>query len=103
MKRIIMSLFSGLVLTLAGLLINYIHYQNYSRMLLAFRVYGGEITMERGFGLKVVKIYAMTPEQGTSMRFSFDPLTFVLSVAILSIIAYAVIFLIGRSLAKRGE
>ena len=98
-----MSLFAGLAFTLAGLLVNYIHYRNYSRMLLAFRVYGGEITMERGFGLKVVKIYAMTPEQSSTMRFSFDPLTFVLSVILLSIVAYAVIFLIGRSLAKKGE
>ncbi len=90
MKKLIVSAAASLVLTLTGLLVNYIYYQNNKHLLLAYRMYGGEITTESGFGLTVTHIYAMTPNSRDSLSCRFNPVGFILTFLLLTLIIWLV-------------
>ncbi|MDO4191804.1 MAG: hypothetical protein Q4D24_00755 [Erysipelotrichaceae bacterium] len=90
MKKLIVSAAVSLILTLTGLFVNYMYYQNNKSLLLAYRMYGGEITAEKGFGLSVTHIYAMTPDGRDSLSCRFDPIGFILTFLLLTLIIWLV-------------
>lgn len=90
MKKLILSAAASLVLTLTGLFVNYMNYQNNKSLLLAYRAFGGEITRESGFGLTVVHIYAMTPDSRDSISCRFDPFSFILTFLLLTLVIWLV-------------
>ncbi len=96
MKKLILSAAASLVLTLTGLLVNYMYYQKNKSLLLAYRVFGGEITRESGFGLTVVHIYAMTPNSRDSVSCKFNPIGFVLTFLLLTLFIWLVWTVIAK-------
>ena len=92
----IVSFLAGVFLTLAGLLTNYLYYQKNHTLLLARRMFGGEITVETGFGLKMIHIYGMTPLDSGSVSLRFDPLSFIISILIFTILIFIIISLLNR-------
>lgn len=90
MKKLIVSAAVSLILTLTGLFVNYMYYQKNQHLLLAYRMYGGEITAEKGFGLSVTHIYAMTPDGRDSLTCRFDPVGFILTFLLLTLIVWLV-------------
>ena len=69
-------------------------------MWLAHRMYGGEISSESGFGLRMIRISGMMSGQSGSVRFSFDPLSFIVSLLLLGLAVYFLIFLSGKFIKK---
>ena len=88
MKRITVTLIISFLLTVGGLLINYLSFKDQGDMPLAIKHFGGEITVMTGFGLKCVHIYAMTPEAGDSVSLSFSIVNFILSFLAVAVIVY---------------
>ena len=71
-KRLVISLAAGLFITAVGALINYLYFQNTGHLLLAAHMWGGEITVEFGFGWRMVHIFAMTPEETDTITLTFQ-------------------------------
>ncbi len=88
MKKLIMSAAVSFVMTLTGLIINYLYYQKNGFLLLAYRVYGGEITRESGFGLTFTHIYAMTSDGRDSLSLRFNVFNFILTFLLLTLIVW---------------
>ena len=93
MKKITVTLIVSFLITLAGLLINYLSFKDQGDMPLAIKHFGGEITVMTGFGLKCVHIYAMTPEAGDSVSLSFSIVSFVLTFLLIAAIIYVLLSL----------
>ncbi|MBQ9425594.1 MAG: hypothetical protein IJU42_06590 [Erysipelotrichaceae bacterium] len=100
MKRTVISLVSGLVLTLAGMLWNYLSYREDKWLRLAYNMFGGEITIQSGFGLRLVHIYSMRPEKGDSISLRFDPISFLVCLIVLSFLVYVILTVIVK--IRRG-
>lgn len=91
----------ALVLTLLGMLVNYLYFKQNQWLLLAHHIYGGEITVERGFGWKVSHIYAMTSTGRDSTSLKFSILNFILTFLILALIIWAVAAIVTKIKARR--
>ena len=96
MKRITLSLIISLGINLIGALLNYIYYRFNEHLLLCFRSFGGEITVESAFGLIAVHIYTMDPNGKDSLRIRFYPLLFIAWVLIIALIIFLILFVIGK-------
>lgn len=97
MKTVIKAAILALILTLAGLCVNWLWYRMTGHLLLAHMMRGGEITAETGFGLSFVHIYAMGPPGAKdSLYLKFDPFSFLLSFAVLFVIIMVVYLIIAR-------
>ena len=96
MKKALLSLIISLAVNLAGAMINYLYYLKNRSMLLCFRGFGGEITIESGFGLIASHIYAMEPGQSDSYHIRFEPLQFVMWLIIIALIIFLILFLTDR-------
>lgn len=88
MKKAVSSILMGIVISLAGLLVNYLYFQKEGHLLLAWKMWGGEITSETGFGLRMVRIYAMMQGESDSISLRFEPVSFALSAILFSLLAY---------------
>ncbi|MBR0385405.1 MAG: hypothetical protein IJI05_02520 [Erysipelotrichaceae bacterium] len=77
-KRILASISASALINAAGSIINWIAFRNSDHLLLCIRQYGGEITVEQGFGTIASHIYPMTMEGSTSHNFRFSILMFVI-------------------------
>ena len=78
MKRPVIAALIALVITLAGMYINYRSFLDTQYLRWSLKMHGGEITVENGFGLRVSHIYAMTPEASNSHSLSFSPAGFLI-------------------------
>ena len=96
MKKTALSLIVSLAVNLAGMLINYFYYRINRHLLLCFRSFGGEITVESGFGLIAVHIYAMDPYSSDSLHLRFEPLAFIVWLLAIALIVFLVLFVIGK-------
>lgn len=88
MKRITITLIISFLITLAGLLINYLSFKDQGSMPLAINHFGGEITVMTGFGLRCVHIYAMTPDGRDLVSLSFSMMSFILTFLLIAVIVY---------------
>ena len=83
----------SLILNAVGVALNWFSYQSQKHLLIKLSTFGGEITIEHGFGgLRAVHIYAMTPDGVTTHSLRFSPILFVICF----VITAAVIFVIFR-------
>ena len=88
MRKALSSILLGLVITLAGLFVNYLYFQKEGHLLLGWKMWGGEITSETGFGLRMVRIYAMMQGESDRISLRFEPISFVSSVILFSLLVY---------------
>ena len=102
LKKVLISAGIALVITLAGLYINYRFYLENRHLRWSLKNHGGEITIESGFGLRAVHIYGMTPDQATTHKLVFDPLNFILCLLALTAIILLIIWL-GGVIKKAGK
>ena len=86
----------SLGITLAVMAVNYVYYLNNKWLLLCLTMHGGEITVQFGFGLVLSHIFAMRPEDHDSIRLRFEPISFVLTILVLTAIIYVVFRFIKR-------
>ena len=70
-------------------------------LLLAKTMYGGEIIEEFGFGIMAAHIYSMEPNGKGSVFMHFDPFTFVISLVLFFLLAFAVLTVIELQQAKK--
>ena len=100
-KYIAVSAILSLLVCAAGCLVNYRSYQSYGHLKWALRTYGGEITIENGFGWHLVHIYSMTPDTGDSIRCSFSVpgmlVSFLGVFALISVLCVLIRFVRRRS------
>ena len=90
MKKIYLSIAVSLFLVLIGMFVNFRSYQADHHLIFSIKNHGGEITIEHGFGLEAVHIYAMEPGGQNSHRLRFDPIGFLLYFAVIAVIVFAV-------------
>ena len=93
MKRIAITLIISFLLTVGGLLVNYLSFRDQGYMPLAINRFGGEITVMTGFGLKCVHIYAMTSNGRDLVSLSFSIVSFVLTFLLIAAIIYVLLLL----------
>ena len=102
-KRTLTALFVSLAATVSGLAVNYLHYLKEGFLLLAHTMYGGEITVQSGFGLSFTHIYTMEPGGRDSLSLRFDPLNFLITFAAIFVIAYGIVLLAGLLSRRKGQ
>ena len=87
------------VLTMAGMTVNLLCYLSGRIMPLALTMYGGEIHIDTGFGLRATTIYQLTQSGGVSKSLAFDPISLIICLAVLYAVTYVcllVMKMIGR-------
>ena len=88
MKRICISALIALLIIGIGMFINYRAFQQDHHLKYSIKHHGGEITIEHGFGLQAVHIYAMSPEENDSHTLRFDPISFLVFLLGITVIVY---------------
>ena len=100
MKKLLIALLISCVLVSIGLVINLFSYRESNHLRFCIRNYGGEITIERGFGLMATHIYPMTQDGATSHRLRFAPVNLIVNIIAFTAIAYGLI-LLGTLIFKK--
>ncbi len=101
MNNVIISFLIALIVDLAGLGINYLSFQQRHSLALAFRMFGGEITAENGFGLTMVHVFAMTPEESDSIKLTFSIIWFIVWLIAIAVIVFIIISIITHFIKQR--
>ncbi len=101
MKKIYLSIAVSLFLMLIGMFVNFRSYQADHHLIFSIKNHGGEITIEHGFGLEAVHIYAMEPGGQNSHRLRFDPIGFLLYFAVIAVIVFALFSAVSIFRKKR--
>lgn len=102
MKKITISLLISLLIVLIGMLINYRAYQENRYLQYSIRHHGGEITIEHGFGLQAVHIYAMDPADHDSHKLRFSLFSFLLFFIVTAILVYLLLWIAAWILKRRS-
>ena len=102
MKRLVISLVTALIITSAGALMNYLHFQKTGHLLLASKMWGGEITVEFGFGWRMVHIFAMSPEEQDSISLTFQFVQFFGQALATALIIFLLLCIISAVRKKRS-
>ena len=101
-KRTLTALFVSLAATVSGLAVNYLHYLKEGFLLLAYTMYGGEITEQFGFGLRFTHIYVMEPGSSDSLSLRFEPANLLITFAVIFAVVFAVSLLAGCLRRKKN-
>ena len=87
----------SLILNAVGAALNWFSYQSQKHLLIKRSTFGGEITIEHGFGgLRAVHIYAMTPDGVTTHSLRFSPILFVLCFVITAAVIFVILRIVRR-------
>ena len=87
----------SLVLNAVGAALNWFSYQSQKHLLIKLSTFGGEITIEHGFGgLRAVHIYSMTPDGVTTHSLRFSPILFVLCFVITAAVIFVILRIVRR-------
>ena len=87
----------SLILNAVGAALNYYSFQSQNHLLIKLSTFGGEITIENGFGgLRAVHIYAMTPDGVTTHSLRFSPILFVLCFVITAAVIFVILRIVRR-------
>ena len=100
MKKVYAAGILSLLFCAVGTLINYLYYRENNHLLLCFRTYGGEITIEHGFALRAVHIYGMTPDAVTTHSLRFSPIGLLATLLVSFGILLLILTIAGRLLKK---
>ena len=92
MKKVLAAGIIALIIELIGMAVNYFYYQSNGWLLISHKGFGGEITIEHGFGLRVVHIYAMAPGESGSVTLSFSPTSFIVFFIVLFLLVWIILF-----------
>ena len=96
MKRLIISAIVSVALNAAAVVVNLVSWRQDHRLPLALKMHGGEITVELGFGLRGLHIYAMRADEMTTHSLHFEPISMILCL----LIGIGVVFLLLLLLEK---
>ena len=88
---------------MTGMLANYRSYQNDHYLKYAIKNHGGEITIEHGFGLEAVHIYAMEMYGHDSHKLQFDLFHFMFDLFGFAAILYLILSLGAFLVKKEGD
>ena len=83
-------------LNLIGMLVNYLHFREAERLLLAVRSYGGECMLEIGCGWRVFHTDAMREGQENTAALHFSPITLALQILLLAAVIFGLLLLIKK-------
>ena len=100
MKKLRVSLAGGLFLTLAGMLWNYLNFRKNHWLKFAYSGHGGEITIQYGFGWRLVHIFAMEMGQSDSISLKFDPFSFLFCFLLCTASVFLAVTIMGRIVKK---
>ncbi len=101
MKRLCISAVLSLFIVLIGMFLNYRTYQEDHYLKYSFKSYGGEITIEHGFGLEAVHIYTMEMDGHNSHHLRVSIFSFLLYWLGITLIVYIVLAIGAFVLRKR--
>ncbi len=101
MKKILTASLISFLILLTGTFINYRAYQEDHHLKYSIKHHGGEITIEHGFGLRVVHIYTMEMNGYDSHSLRFD--VFSLLLFYFGILAIVLIILSAISIFKQKK
>ena len=91
----------ALLLNAAGILVNYLAYRMSGHLLLKIQSFGGEITLEFGFGGLVLRhIYGMARDDVTTHTMKFNPAFFLISL-VLTVIAVWIVISAAKKLTGK--
>lgn len=102
MKSIWKAIILSVILTFTGMAVNYMQYQKDGHLKFCTKMWGGEITVERGFGLQMRHIFAMTPQESDIISLDFDPFSLIVCFLLVFLIVYLLITIIPKLLKKRA-
>ena len=100
MKRLVISAILSLVLNAAAFVVNLLSWHSSNHLPLALHMHGGEVTVELGFGLRGVHLYAMSMEDVTTHSLHFDPISMVVCLLVGIGVVYLVLLVGGKLLKK---
>ncbi len=87
----------SLILNAVGAALNFFSYQSQKHLLIKLSTFGGEITIEHGFGgLQAVHIYAMTPDGVTTHSLRFSPVLFLFFFLASAAVIYVILRIVRR-------
>ncbi len=95
-KNVLISFFLSLAVCLIGAFVNYRSFLSGKYLLWSLKMYGGEITIEYGFGWIVSHIYGMTPDSTTSHNLRFSPIQFILMLAVGTALFFLIVTLVSK-------
>ena len=103
-KNLIISSIWALGINVACMLINLAcgYFGHFLPFAYSYR--GGEMTGAVGFGISLIKIYAMSeyPDGGSSSyRIEFEPISFIITLVITFVITFIIVSLIRREKNKK--
>ena len=100
MKNVITSFIIALLTCLCGLGANYYWFTKNHWLMLGFKMHGGEITVENGFGLIVSHIYAMRPEDMDSINIRFNIVMFIIWLLAIWAVIFLVVLIMQKLIRK---
>lgn len=101
-KKILMiSLVLAVIVCAVGSYVNYNAYMKSHNLKWSVKTYGGEITIEHGFGWESVHIYGMSPEESDSHKLTFSPFSLLLSLAAVFAVCFLVCLAVSGLLKLR--
>ena len=96
MKRFLISLAIGAVLTLLGSAAEYICWLSRPYLLFAWNIPGGECLMQYAFGLRAFHTYAMTPDHADTHSLRFTPFGFLVCTLLFALIVFLILTIISK-------
>lgn len=100
MKRLIISAVVSVVLNAAAFVVNLISWHRDHHLPLALKMHGGEITVELGFGLRGLHIYAMRADEVTSHSLHFEPISMIVCLLLGIGIVFLLLFVLNKVCRK---
>ena len=100
LRKLLPAFLLSLGFNLAMMAINYASFMKSGHLRFCFRMYGGEITIEHGFGLMMQHIYTMHIGGSDTISLNFSLLNFILFVLVFTAL-FAVIGIVFRMIRFR--
>ena len=100
LRKLLPAFLLSLGFNLVVMLINYISFIKSGHLKFCFKMFGGEITIEHGFGLMMRHIYAMRPDASDSISLRFSLINFILFVLVFTVL-FAVIGVVFRLIRSK--
>lgn len=91
----------ALVITLIGMAVNGAFYAAGNIMPLSVPIYGGEVIMDIGFGLRAVYVYSMLPDGGSSRHLYFSPVSLIICLIPITLAVFLVLLVINKFKNKK--
>ena len=96
-KNFLVSLGFSIIISIIGLLMNYIGALLFKVAPLTIKFYGGEIIEHIGFGINFSEIFQLSLDSNTITKITFHPVSLIISILIL----FVILFLLKTIFSKK--